>query len=831
MINPTNSQPPRQDRRLDCHTHRAPSDTAAPSSYVNHYSMPSAGLRGPAKARDAAALPPPTLGQQHADEARQSAPGTALDAALYLIGMGLPLRLVPVFDGGASLRWSQAAGSRAEILARRSDWRRAVGVADVSGSLIALDPDSEPAELVAAELVGDGPAGFRIQSRRGVHRVYLRGDALPADHRANLVHDERRPAEALADKLDVVAGAVRLWHRGKTWLGDPSSIGPMPDRLRDAIAACWAARSSRLEADAEAARRRAELAEGERQQRAGSDDADRLRRYAAATLAGIQADASALPDGQRGRGIFSAAFKAGRLVGASWSGMVEADAEAAMLAAIDACGYDTRQGLGHARRGIRAGMRDPRDPPESRELVRATMPPDRLAELERRAAACADTRAQARAAGINPRSASKVAALAAELAGRAIDEGRPTVCASMDDLGLVIGRGPAAISRAVPIMQALGWTVTLGGIGDADRAKATAWTMPKATGRALPQNATLCGGASASAAGCPENPSERPRCVLRQSPGVAARGLRRGLGKPAERAERYGNARGGLIHAALLADAAPLSLGGLAAAAGMPLHGKPCKVCRGEAPGEPCAVRGRACTIDKLAPLMVARGWLETLDDGQGGTVYGPTDRARTIDPLLPGCGDSVAQILAALGDAVAEQTPAELAARAGLSVDTVLRGCRRLLAFGAVNEGRAATAGRPSAAFALTVRGRNLLRGIMDGIGGRLAEAVKVGERGIRKAAAAIERKRAELAEARALARSLGVSVAVALAHLRARLRRLAIAERDTSRELAGSAAVAEHKRAEGKAQGVAGAARRAWLEADLRRQAVVAIGAVPAW
>lgn len=697
-------------------------------SYVK-YSASSEALQGPIDGRSGADLAPPTLGQQPAAQARQSAPGAALDAALTLIGLDLPLRLVPVFGDGSSHPWAQAASSRGEILARRADWRRAVGVADVSGSLIALDPDSAAAELVAAELVGDGPAGFRIQSRRGVHRVYLRGAALPAAHRANLVHDERRPAEALAPKLDVVAGAVTLWKRGKTWLGEPSSIGPMPDRLRDAIAACWAARSARIEADAEARRKRAELAERERQQRAGSDDADRLRSYAAAALAGIQADASALLDGQRGRGIYAAAFKAGRLVGASWSGMVEADAEAAMLAAIDACGYDTRKGLGHAKRGIRAGMRDPLDPPASRELVRATMPHDRLVELERRAAAaCADTRAQARAAGIHPRSANTAAALAAELARRAIDEGRPTVYASMADLGLAIDRGAAAVSRAAEALESIGWTVTRGGIGDADRARATAWTLPKATGGALPQNETLCGGASDSAAGGAENPSDKPRFDMRQSPGIAARGLRRRLGE-------------------------------------------------------------------------------------------------------LPGCGDSVGLIVDALGAAAIRLTVAALADLTGLSVDTVRRCCRRLKDRGAVDEAREQTAGRPASAFALTDAGRDLLRGIVDGLGDVLAATVRVGERAVRRAAAAIDAGRALLAEARELAQALGVSVAAALAQLRARLRRFANAERDPLRELTGSAAVAAVRRAEGRAQLIAGAARRAWLEADLTRQAVASVGLVPAW
>ncbi len=490
-----------------------PGSTAAP-----------APVQGTAEPRNPAELPPPTPAP--------SMPQTALDAALLLVELPLPLRLVPVFASGATLPLPEAASTRAEILARRKDWRRAVGVADVSGLLVALDPDNEAAELVAADLVGDA-ATLRIQSRRGVHRVFLRGDVLPPELRANLVFDERRPAEALAPKLDVVTGAVRLWHRDKTWINDPAGIEPMPPRLREAVAACWSARCARVDGEAAAARERAALAEAERQRRGSSEDTDRLGRWAAAALSGRLGDVAACQAARRNE-LYAAGIYLRRLDLAGWAGPIDVEGE--LLAAAHRNGYAAKRGerraLSHIRRGIRAGDKlGPLPEPPSRELVRLTMPPARVAEIEARAAAaCADTAERAKARGIHPRTALKVAMLADELARRAVEAGSSTVYASLADLGLKIDRNPAAVFHAVPALRRLGFSVTLGGIGDADRAKATAWTLPKAAGGALPQIAMQCREPHATGEGGGPERIGRPRCDVLVSPGgVAVRGLRRRL--------------------------------------------------------------------------------------------------------------------------------------------------------------------------------------------------------------------------------------------------------------------------------------------------------------
>lgn len=482
-------------------------------------------------------------------------PATALDAALVLhdklSAAGIAPRLVPIRDDGSTRVWSKADQTRDDILRNRADWRRAVGVGAVDCGLIDIDVDAPDAELVAADLAGDAQT-FEIQSRRGRHRVYLRGDVAPADYRAGHVYDAQHPTEAIAPKLDAVFGLVRVWMPGKTWLTDPASIAPMPDRLRDAVAGIVQARQQRQDDEAAALAER--VAEAERQRQARGDqpgNADRLRRYADATLDGIMRDGAALPDGQRGDGLFKVACRAGKLVGAPWSGVTEADAEAAIMSAADGCGYIQTNGYRAAqsavRRGIRRGMADPMPEPSDHDLVRASLPPDRLREIERRAAAAADdVLSRAKAAGIHPARAEVIRRLSAELAQQCADQGRIEVAASVADLALQIDASPATVWRAAQAMPALGWSIQTGKLGADGRAMSTVWRLPLVQNHvaaAYPQDETLVRESDSGAGSASESPFDKPRFTLRISrPSVLVRGLRRKLPGHAS-AMRLGAAR------------------------------------------------------------------------------------------------------------------------------------------------------------------------------------------------------------------------------------------------------------------------------------------------
>lgn len=700
----------------------------------------------------AAADPPATAADRSA-----AMPATALDAALVLIdkltAAGISPRLTPIYATKATRcePWNTGDQTRDDVLRHRAEYRRAIGVGDASGMLVAIDPDNEAAELVAAELIGDCPT-FRIASPRGMHREFLRGDVLPADLRANLTYSDDRPAEALAHKLDVVTGIITLWRNDKTWLSDPATIAPMPDRLRDAVAGCWSAQQQRKAAEAAAiAQRVTEAAQKclARGDSGDSGDHDRLRRYADATLAGISRDGAALPDGQRGDSLFKLACRAGKLVGAAWSGVTEADAEAAMMDAADRCGYVQTNGhraaLSAVRRGIRRGLADPMPEPSDRDLVRASLPPDRLREIEHRAAAAADN---------VPSRAETCRRLTAELAQRCIDQGRIEVAASVADLGLAIDCNPATVSRAAQAMQAFGWSIVTGKLGADGRATATIWRLPiaqKPVAAAYPQDATLCREPLQAVGSAHGSSLDKPRCIVRISPpGLLVRGLRRRL-------------KG---HANALRTASKRSDGRQAA-----------ELARLDA------------TLIELQPTAVA--------------PRSPADRhaiaAARLREIgsLSGCGPVVYRVLPALAAAAEPMTIAELADLVGCSNDSARRCCARLAERGMVLVGTVRTAGRPAKVYHLTAEAAVAAGGSQVADPSPiLAATIEVGAQSIRRAQARIEAERLLLADARQQAQSLGVSTPAMLAGIRAKIRRMAGAERDADLSMAHSPIIADARR-----------------------------------
>ena len=729
-------------------------------SYVNS-SDSAEGCQAAHATRGATDAPPQTLAAADppaAAAARSAAmPATALDAALVLIdkltAAGISPRLVPIYADGSTRVWSKADQTRDDILRNRADWRRAVGVGAVDCGLIDIDVDSPAAELVAADLAGDLQT-FEIQSRRGRHRVYLRGDVAPADYRAGHVHDAKHPAEALAPKLDAVFGLVRVWMPGKSWLSDPASIAPMPDRLRDAVAGIVQARQQRHDAEAAAITERA--AEAERQRQARPQTAERdLRPYADAMLAGISRDGAALSDGQRGPGLFKLACRAGKLVGAAFSGMNYADAEAAMMDAADRCGYVQSNGHGaalrHIRRGILRGMADPMPEPADRDLVRASLPPDQLREIERRAAAATDNvLGRAKAAGI--RSAETCRRLVAELTQRCVDQGRVEVAASFADLALAIDCNKATVSRAAQdAMPALGWTIQTGKIGDDRRATATLWRLPLAMSDPYPQDATLLRRSNTATGSASESTLDKPRCSVRISrPSAIVRGLRRkltGLACPLRPADKRSDGRQDAELARL--DATLIEL-------------------------DPTAVAPRS-SADRHAIAAA---------------------RLREIGSL-PGCGPAIYRLIPALAEVTESMTIAELADRADCSYDTARRGCTILAERDLVLVGTVRTAGRSAKDFILTAEARAAVAGeYVADPSPILSATIEVGAQSVRRAQARIDAERLLLADARTLAERLQVGIRAAIAGIRSQIRRMAAAERDADLSMPHSPIVADARR-----------------------------------
>ena len=699
-------------------------------------------------------------------------PSTALDAALVLIdkltAAGISPRLTPIYATKATRcePWNTGDRTRDDVLRHRAEYRRAIGVGDASGLLVAIDPDNEAAELVAAELIGDC-ATFRIASPRGEHRVFLRGDVLPADLRANLVYSNDRPAEALAHKLDVVAGCVTLYRNDKTWLTDPAMIAPMPDRLRDAVAACWSAQQQR-EAETRAATA-ARAAEAERQRQARGDqpgNADRLRRWSDATLASIPAEAATRGRGSRRRdALGGGAKRLARLTLNGWTHATTDDVEAAMMDAAHRNGYvadhGLRAALSHVRRGIRAGLAaGPLPEPADRDLVRASLPPDRLREIERRAAAAADVLVKIRAFNatlppkhperIHPARAEVCRRMADELAQRCVDEGRIEVAVSYADLGTAIDCDKATVSRAAQAMQALGWSIVTGRLGADGRATATIWRLPiaqKPVTAAYPHDATLCRESLQAVGSASESTLDKPRCIVRISPpGLLVRGLRRKL----------------VGHASALRTASKRSDGRQAA-----------ELARLDA------------TLIELDPTITAR------------STACSSVQVRHVDGLLSGCGPAAYRLLPALAAAADLMTVAELADRAGCGNDSARRFCARVAERGMVTVGTVRTAGRSAAGYRLTAEAAAAVAGehVADPTP-ILAATIEVGAQSIRRAQARIDAERSLLADARQQAQALGVITPAMLAGIMSQIRRMAAAERDADLGRAHSPIIADARR-----------------------------------
>ena len=435
-----------------------------------------------------------TEGARQALQAHAGGPPTmpraALEAALELAELsdrnGWGLALVPGFADESTRPWAKADRSRADVLRHRGSWSRAVDVRDVSGMLLDLDVDDPSTEGLAAELAAGG-ATFAYASRRGQHRVYWRRDLVPAEHRGNMVHDPARPSEALAPGLDVVLGSIRLWSADRPWLTDPATIADPPQALRERIAACWAARQARIaQADAEAQERR-EAAERRRREREAQDleeERGRLDSWARAALEGILRDVAGLAHGRRALDVYRLAARAGSLAAAHWSGLTEAEAEAALLGAATACGLTEREALGHVRRGLRAGMAAPMPEPADRSLPSrggGAQTGAEREELERQAEAAASSVGLARDAGIlagvHKARIASAEALAEALARRMLREGRTTVTVGLGQLGIDADRGRSAIRSAASVLEACGWRLEPGGIGADGTPRASSWTF------------------------------------------------------------------------------------------------------------------------------------------------------------------------------------------------------------------------------------------------------------------------------------------------------------------------------------------------------------------
>ena len=428
----------------------------------------------------------PAPGQARRDGPPAS-PATPLDAALLLAelsdALGLGLVLTEIYRSKATRPDPRNTGdrSRADVWRNRRKYRDAWGVGDASGRLMTLDPDSPAAELAAAGLVGES-ATFRLLSPRGEHRVFIR-EGVPADVNVNWAWSAEHPTEGLAHKLDLVLGVVTLYRGDKTWLGSPADIAAPPPALRDAVAACYVARQERLaqdEARAAEYRTLAEIQAAERRALGLENNQKRGPAYARSALNGILAAVVALVAGDRARGLYALAYRAGEFVAATWSGLVYGEVEAQLITAGLACGLPLREVQGHVRNGLRDGMRNPRPEPVDREL-----PSWRDSDQAQAVVAGLEALAQAAASSGNlakgaapPVTAAGAAACAEALARRMLAEGRATVAVGLAQLAIDAGLGlRAARSAAAVLVSSCGWQRVTGGLGADGAPRASVWSF------------------------------------------------------------------------------------------------------------------------------------------------------------------------------------------------------------------------------------------------------------------------------------------------------------------------------------------------------------------
>lgn len=428
----------------------------------------------------------------------ESTPATALDAALALIAAGSPVfPQDPKAKRPARAAWqTPGEGSTLDPDTARAWWgpggryrRCGVGAALRAWGQLALDPDTPEATAALAELAAaaDGwPPTFVVMSARGVKVFYPRPEDL-ADKNGAQVH---RPELGGADLL---FNNVLAWAPGRRWIGSPADIAPTRpawlDQALDAIATL--AREPGMTGLPGAALRSLDI------------EHDRGAAYLAAVIEGQAGRLAGLASGT-GRPVIlhSAACHIGARL---WlAPEIEVDARAALYAAAVGAGvaadYGERSTWGHIDRGLAWGKAHPAPAPIDRPLEdRADwtpggvdpsgqdLAPAAAAEVERTRAAArvilADPRGLVEALRdddgqrIHPAARFTVELLAAELARRHADAGRPTIAAGTLDLGLFIGRGADAVRRAWPWIRRAGWTVEPGGMDADGTARATRYTL------------------------------------------------------------------------------------------------------------------------------------------------------------------------------------------------------------------------------------------------------------------------------------------------------------------------------------------------------------------
>ena len=113
-----------------------------------------------------------------------------------------------------------------------------------------------------------------------------------------------------------------------------------------------------------------------------------------------------------------------------------------------------------------------------------------------------------------------------ELVRRCLERGADTVATSNAELARDIGVAEAStVLRCIPALEAIGWTVTRGGIGADGRVTATRWTLPKVGGAGL---SPTCNGLLDDGAPHVQDPLQvGDKGVHRGAAGLLGRGLRR----------------------------------------------------------------------------------------------------------------------------------------------------------------------------------------------------------------------------------------------------------------------------------------------------------------
>ena len=397
-------------------------------------------------------------------------PQDALDAALRLAAAGLPVfpmskRKRPILAG-----WQHEATTDPAIIlewwGRRGRYRRAfVGIALRIPGFMALDTDTAEAAEAVAQLAGvDLAVGWVVASAKGIKAVCRRPARLALEN-------GNRPAQEALGGADSIMGAVLAWSPGRVWYGDLAAIGDAPAWLERALADVYPERPPQAPLPPRPTMPR------------GDGDGDRLVAYVLRAIIDEGAEVAILGDGRKGA-MYVLGLKLGALV-AGLAPQLERDAWQEAERACAACGLALRVGMSHFANGWRDGAANPRPIPHQRELGLGSLPPQERATLEARAAAAAaDVDEQMREVGVHHQRRPGAERLVYVLVARCLERGSDTVAASYAELARDIGVAEAStVLRCIPALEAIGWTVTRGGINTDGSVTATRWTMPQGFSR------------------------------------------------------------------------------------------------------------------------------------------------------------------------------------------------------------------------------------------------------------------------------------------------------------------------------------------------------------